>query len=135
MSLENSPRLDNPSKPVRNFSGWLQTLRPVLLALTALLVLFDIIFMVYKANPDRFRRAPGGMDGCVVTSGGAPVVATIWVGDISHPTDNDGCFFFAALNPGAQQLRVETSAGTLYKQTVTIKSGQAVGLGTLKIGP
>jgi hypothetical protein len=54
---------------------------------------------------------------------------------ISRATDENGCFFFASLNPGAHQFRVQTGAGILYKKTVTIKSGQAVALGTIQIGP
>jgi hypothetical protein len=68
MALENSPKLDNPSKPVRTFSGWVAILRrPVLLGLTTLLVLFDILFMAYKFAPGTFTRPPGGMDGYIST--------------------------------------------------------------------
>jgi hypothetical protein len=135
MAFENSPRLNNPSKPVRTFSSWLYKLRPALLALTVLLVIFDILFLVYKIAPDKFIRPFGGLDGCLVTSSGVPVTATVWVDNISNPTYEDGCFFFAMLTPGKHQFQIQTEAGIVYTQTVVIPSDQAVGLGTIQIGP
>jgi hypothetical protein len=136
MAFENSPKLDHPSKPVRTFSGWVAILRrPVLLGLTTLLVLFDILFMAYKFAPGTFTPPPGGMDGCLVTGSGAPFSATVSVDAITTPTDGNGCFFFAALKPGAHLMQVQSSAGIVYKQAITIISSQAVGLGTIKVAP
>jgi len=135
MTFENSPKLKNPSKPVRTFSGWIYTLRPVLITLSVLLVIFDILFLADKIAPEKFISPPGGMDGCLVTSSGAPVSATVWVDNISRPTYEDGCFFFAALKAGKHQFQVQTAAGIVYTQSVDILSDQAVALGTIQIGP
>ena len=51
MAFDNSPKLDNPSKPIRTFSGWVAILRrPVLLGLTTLLVLFCILWAPHGSN-------------------------------------------------------------------------------------
>jgi hypothetical protein len=76
--------------------------------LAILVVLFDILILAFRLVPKKFSRPPGGMDGCLVSGSGMP---------------------------GIRQFRVQTSVGTLFKQMVTIKSGQAVALGTVKIGP
>jgi len=135
MSFENSPQLNNPTKPVRTFSGWVYRLRPVLLAVAGLMVVFDILFVAYQISPESFHALPGGLDGCLVTGSGAPVAATVSVDGLSRTTFEDGCFFFAILSPGEHQFQVETQAGIVYSQTVTILSDEAVGLGVIQIGP
>ncbi|NTU54970.1 MAG: carboxypeptidase regulatory-like domain-containing protein [Anaerolineales bacterium] len=135
MAFENSPKLKNPSKPVRTFSGWVYSLRVALLGFTVLLVVFDFLFLAYKIEPDWFTRPSGGLDGCIATSSGAPVAATVWVDNNSRSTFEDGCFFFASLTPGEHQFQVQTEAGIVYIQTVDIPSDQAIGLGIIQIGP
>jgi hypothetical protein len=76
--------------------------------------------------------APGGMDGCLRSLAGAPLAATLRVGNQFTVTDPDGCFYFAALPAGTQTLRVELSAG-VWQQPVMIYSNQATGLGNLAI--
>ena len=76
--------------------------------------------------------APGGMDGCLRSLDGAPLAATLRVGDQFTVTDPDGCFYFAAVPAGTQTLRVELPAG-VWQQPVTINSNQATGLGNLII--
>jgi hypothetical protein len=75
---------------------------------------------------------PGGMDGCLSSLDGAPLAATLRVGDQFTVTDPDGCFYFASLPAGTQTLRVELPAG-VWQQPVTIYSNQATGLGDLAI--
>jgi hypothetical protein len=75
---------------------------------------------------------PGGMDGCLRSLAGAPLAATLRVGDQVTATDPSGCFYFAAVPAGNQTLRVELPAG-VWQQTVTIYSNQATGLGNLAI--
>ena len=135
MAFENSPKLGNSSKPERTFRGWVYKLRPALLILVAPLIILDLLFLVYKNNPERFTRPPGGLDGCLVRSNGAPVTATVWVDNISRPLYADGCFFFSALTPGKHTFRVQAVRGLVYSQTVVIPSNQAVALGNIQVEP
>jgi hypothetical protein len=75
--------------------------------------------------------APGGVDGCV-TADNQPVSAMVWVDDLSRHTFANGCFFFATLSPGDHALRIVLDNGSEWAQPITIKSGHAVGLGTLR---
>ena len=135
MAFQSSPKLDNPSKPVRTFSGWLYALRPAFLTLTVLLILFDIAYMALRTRGAGNPLPPGGLDGCITTKSGTPLVGTAKVGEVSSLTDENGCFFFPALQPGTQQLQITSDTGIVYQQAVSIVSNQAVELGTLKVGP
>jgi len=103
--------------------------------LTRLVIGLCVLLLVYIIGRALMPvPPPGGMDGCLRSPAGAPLTATLRVGDQVAVTDPNGCFYFAALPAGTQTLRVELSAG-VWQQTVTIYSNQATGLGNLAIDP
>ena len=134
MAFQNSPKLGNPTKPVLSLSGWLYRLRYLMAGLTFLLVVVDIL-VVLIVRPDQIDATVGGMDGCLTDGRGQPVAASVAIGDQVRSTTADGCFFFAQLPPGTQQLRVQVDGNVVYGQNVNILSGQAVGLNSIQVMP
>jgi hypothetical protein len=101
--------------------------------LTRLVIGLCVLLLVYIIGRAVIpAQAPGGMDGCLRSVAGAPLTATLRVGNQVATTDSGGCFYFAALPVGNQTLRVELPAG-VWQQPVTIYSNQATGLGNLAI--
>jgi hypothetical protein len=101
--------------------------------LTRLVIGLCVLLVVYIIGRALIPvPAPGGMDGCLNSADGAPLTATLRVGDQFTVAGPDGCFYFAALPAGNQTLRVELPEG-VWQQPVTIYSNQATALGNLAI--
>lgn len=135
MAFENSPSLKDPARKRFTLTGTLYKIRPLLLAGTGILILFDILFLIHLISPDTLSRPSGGLDGCLETMDGAPLAATVKIDNRSSSTFEDGCFVFQALSPGEHRLEVETDVGIIYIQMVTVRSDEAVALGTIEIQP
>jgi hypothetical protein len=136
MAFEHGPEIgENGITEHRSLRGWLNRHERALDIFIG--VLFIIIFFLASRvlYPSFLTSPPGGLDGCLTTSNGTPVSATVWVGNISRPTYADGCFFFPDLSPGMQQIRIETPSGQSSTQSVEVISGQAVGLGNILVTP
>lgn len=131
MAFENSPILgEDGVVERRSLRAWLALHRRWLIILAALFLLADAWLIVQLVRP----AAPGGLDGCVVTASGQPVVsAIIRAGQVERMTFADGCFFFPSLQPGTYQVSIATDGEVVWSQPVTIISGQAVGLETIRV--
>ncbi len=136
MAFEHGPEIgDNGITEHRSLRGWITRHERALDIIIGILFIVILFLAGRVLYPSFFKSSPGGLDGCLTTSNGTPVSATVWVGDISRPTYADGCFFFPNLSPGVQQIRIETVSGQSSTQSVEIISGQAVGLGNIFIAP
>ncbi|MFZ5820888.1 MAG: carboxypeptidase-like regulatory domain-containing protein [Chloroflexota bacterium] len=134
MAFEESPRFDGQEGGVRSsWRNWIARNRRWLLALAVLFLLVDALAAAFLLSPPVSRQPPGGLDGCLADANGQPLQATVRVGEVARSTYADGCFFFPALEPGSQQMRVETASGETFTQTVQIVPGKALGLGTISL--
>lgn len=136
MAFEHGPEIgENGITEHRSLRGWLTRHERALDIIIG--ILFIVIFFLASRvlYPSFLTSSPGGLDGCLTTSNGAPVSATVWAGDISRPTYADGCFFFSDLSTGMQQIQIETASGQSSTQSVEIISGQAVSLGDILVTP
>lgn len=130
MAFEQSPELgEGGIKSRQSLREWLVRNERALYVVTGILVL--IVFGMSARVLGIFSGKPGGLDGCIINAAGEPVTGVAQVDLIQSNIPADGCFFFAELPPGNHELVIQTSSGPSFKQTVTIVSGQAVGLGTL----
>lgn len=122
-------------KPISDLTtrGWLARNRRWLFALAGIVILLDVLAAGYFIVPAVLSGPPGGLDGCILSTSGEPVLATVRVGGVTRYTYEDGCFFFPELPPGPNQFNVETSAGVVLTQDVDILPGQAVALGTVRL--
>ncbi len=133
MHSERSPGFDQPKPRMpRITTGWIKRHRRSLWALLAVIVVVDLLVLAVFLSPG-MHEEPGGLDGCVATTAGTPLQTTVQVGDQRRTTFADGCFFFAALPPGRHQLRIETATGAISAVAVTIKAGEASGLGVITV--
>jgi len=135
MAFENSPKLGDKQGSTSTISGKVYKIRRALMIVVAVMLALNIVFLTYRIAPSILLGAPGGLDGCVVTTNGNPVAATVWVDDESQQTYADGCFFFSSVLPGKHQFRVDFLGETRHEQSIQILSGQALGLGTIQIAP
>ncbi|MBT3336867.1 MAG: hypothetical protein HN855_01815 [Anaerolineae bacterium] len=74
----------------------------------------------------------GGLDGCLVSSAGDPIIAEVLYADQSRETYEDGCFFFPYLPSGKGELTVRRGTEDLI-YPVKIIAKQAVMLGEVVI--
>jgi hypothetical protein len=94
-----------------------------------------LVLLVYLLSRDAGPGADvGGLDGCLRTPAGAPLVAEVRVHSQAGVMDADGCFFFSALPAGTQTLEVKLPSGT-WQRSVTIVAREAVGLGNVVVNP
>jgi hypothetical protein len=132
MAFEQSPGLgDDGIKSQQSVHEWLVGNERTLYAITGILVL--IVFVMSARVLGIFSGEPGGLDGCVVNATGGPVTGVVQVDLVQSNIPADGCFFFAELSPGSHELIIKISDGSSFKQSVSIVSGQAVGLGTITV--
>lgn len=134
MGFDQIPRYSGGT-PITDLSmrGWLARNRHWLLMLTIGVVLLDVLMTVYSVAPLILSGPPGGLDGCILSASGQPVLAKVRVGDAARETYTDGCFFFSELPPGSNQVAVETTYGVVLIKDVEIISGEAVALGTINL--
>jgi hypothetical protein len=138
MPLEDSPKITTPvqelltPEPAVPDPTLKQRKMRRLMIISTALCLVLIAYNLYQVATR--PPAPGGLEGCLVNLAGSLVQARIKVGQAAMVTGEDGCFFFAALPAGAQQLQIETSAGQ-WARSVVILSDQAVNLGSLSLNP
>lgn len=131
MSFENSPKVGKRPRTPFDWHAWVRRHRLVLLGICGLILMGNLVFLSIQVAPVMLAPEPGGVDGCIVNATGQPLGAIVMVNGLSRHTFADGCFFFAHLPPGEQSLSVSTDMGIRWTQPVVIKSGKAVGLGTL----
>ncbi len=131
MTLENSPHSGEPSKHL-SLSQWISQNRWAVLALMGVALVVGLVAIALQVRSVQPSSPPGGLDGCLVTSEGAPLVTTVRIGKVTRPTYENGCFFFPSVPPGTQQLVVTTPSGEVTL-AVTIVSNEAANLGTLPI--
>ena len=94
-----------------------------------------LVLLVYLLSRDAGPEGDvGGLDGCLRTPAGAPLVGEVRVRSQTGFMGDDGCFFFSALPAGSQTLEVKLPSGT-WQRSVTIVSGEAVGLGNVVVNP
>jgi hypothetical protein len=134
MAFENSPRLDKPSVTQVSFWGRVYQFRRIILVLAVIVVLISSAALAILLVPAIYATPPGGLEGCLINTSGAPLVTTVRSGTISAATDANGCFFFPSLPAGGQQLIVTTPAREV-NLPVTIVSNEATSLGTITINP
>lgn len=133
MPLENSPKIQ-PRLPITfDLRAWVRRHRRILFGAGMVLLALNLGVLALRATPTITALPPGGVDGCIKSANQQPVSATIWADTLTRRTFSDGCFFFAQLAPGEHTLRVVTDGGAEWAQPVTIKSGQAVGLGNVYV--
>lgn len=130
MAFEESPSFDDLAeepKEKKPFPAWLR--RVLLLTVVSLLT---ILLLIGGSRLGSRAAAPvGGLDGCLVNEAGNPVVAEVSFGQQSKQTDEDGCFFFAALPIGTGRLIVHLDEEYIFP--VEVINGQAVRLGDLVV--
>lgn len=131
MSLKNSPKIPRHPRPGFDLRAGIRRHRRAWLGVCVALVALNVGLLARQIAPAVTAPPPGGVDGCVRAANQQPIGATIWADDLARRTFADGCFFFARLTPGEHTLRFVADNGVAWTQTVTIKSGQAVGLGDL----
>jgi hypothetical protein len=134
MTFENSPRLDKPSATRVSFLGRVNQFRHLILFLAIIVLLVSSAAMAVLLIPVIDAQTPGGLDGCLVSAAGSPLVTTVHIGTVTAATDASGCFFFPNLPAGGQQLIVTTASGEV-SLPVTIVPNQATGLGTITVKP
>jgi hypothetical protein len=133
MAFDESPEFgESGIKSRPTLRRWLTRHERALYAVTGVLSVIMLLLSARVLGPS-FLSEPGGLDGCLANASGEPVTGTVRVGSITHPVYDDGCFFFAELSPGAHELTIETSDGTILKQAVEIVPGQAVELGVITL--
>jgi hypothetical protein len=134
MTLEQIPQYTG-GKPITDSSlrGWLGRHDVVLLVSIAVLLVLDAAVAGYFLTIG--RTSPGGLDGCLYTASGQPMPgATVAVGNYTTATYPDGCFFFAELPAGQNDLIVQGETGdVIFSQSVDIPSDQALGLGSITV--
>ncbi|MBP1467318.1 hypothetical protein EYB53_016515 [Candidatus Chloroploca sp. M-50] len=130
MRSDANPRLPQPRPGLEHFNrDWFHRRRFWIWGAVAGIVLLELLLVVWLLFP----AAPGGLDGCLASPEGAPVMAMVTVGTQRKATYADGCFFFAELPPGRQQVVLEPVVGAPVRFEVEIVSDQALTLGTLMI--
>ncbi len=129
--MENSPKLDGtPSVQVNLTKSVYNYRRSIILLVVTMGLLLTVAILVIS----RPREIPaGGLDGCVVSPDGVPLVAMVVVAKQSKSTFSDGCFFFADLPPGQHAVVIQPTLGGEWYGMVEIVSGKAVGLGEITI--
>jgi hypothetical protein len=132
MSLENSPKLGECPSFSFNLRAWIRRNQVTLFVVCGTILALNLGLLVFQVALMVTAPPPGGLDGCVVAVDDQPANAMVWVDDRSRHTFTDGCFFFATLSPGTHALRIILENGYEWTQPVSIKSGQAVGLNTLR---
>ena len=134
MTFENSPSLDayitSGKKPPHLNVVKIRVILYSVIGLLAI-ILIGVVFFYLATRPTELPV--GGLDGCVVSTDGVPLVSMVEVGKHSKPTLSDGCFFIAAIPPGEYQINIKPSLGGEWTQTIQIISGQAVALGEITI--
>jgi len=133
MAFDESPEFgESGIKSRPTLRRWLTRHERALYAVTGVLSVIVLLLAVRVLGPSFFGE-PGGLDGCLANGSGEPVTGTVRVGNVANSVHEDGCFFFAELAPGAHELTIETSDGTILKQAVEIVPGQAVELGVITL--
>lgn len=110
---------------------WIGRNKQWLVALVVLLVLVDALLVAYVWLPSLSAGELGGLEGCLATASGEPLLGTVSIADVVRSTSTDGCFFFSALPAGSQRMSIVTNSGASLEQRVRIVSGQAANLGTV----
>jgi len=132
MAFENSPKFDSPteSQPstlkdrmYKNRKKWIRG--GIIFAVVWLLAITALFLMT-----SNFLRPPGGAEGYIVTVTGEPADALLTIGNVSQRPYDDGYFFFAEVPPGEYEMIIETTYG-IWREPVTIISGQAVDMGKI----
>jgi hypothetical protein len=134
MAFENSPRLEDPSTSRVSFLGRIYQYRRIILLLAGLALFASLAALAILLIPVIYAVPPGGLDGCLISATGGPVVTSVHVGTASAITDASGCFFFPSLPAGGQQLIVTTPSREI-SLLITIVSNEATSLGTIPINP
>ena len=132
MAFENSPSLNDPEKPRTPFSRWLYLKRRSLLALVVVAGVLLLVVSGLAVGPALQAARPGGLDGCLQTPDGKPLVTTVTIGTFTRSTYADGCFFFASIAPGETQLVISTVPQAMLIP-VKIEANKAVDLGTITV--
>jgi len=134
VTFENSPSLDANStsgkKPPRLGAAKVRILLYSLMGLLVVIFL-GVVFSHLATRPSELPV--GGLDGCVISPDGVPLVSSVEIGKQNKSTFSDGCFFFAAVPPGEYLITIKPSLGGEWSQKITILSGQAVALGEITI--
>jgi len=135
MALEDSPELGKPSSTRVTFSGWFRKNKREISLLASVVVFVSLVVFFIEILPVFHPFAPGGLEGCVATKSGAPLVTTVRIGSVTRPTYDDGCFFFFPnISPGDHELIVALSSGEIILPIIII-SDQAISIGTIYVGP
>jgi hypothetical protein len=134
MDFENSPPLNYSKKPPRSFKRWLEKNRRIILAIIVVLIVSLLTAVFLMIAPTLHPQPPGGLEACLLTPGGKPVVTTVKIATFSRTTGLNGCFFFPSIPPGDYQLIISTTSRDV---TVPIKiiSNEAVDLESITIDP
>ena len=132
MAFENSPSLADPEKPRTPLSRWLYLHRRSLLALVVVGGVLLLVVSGLAVGPALKSAQPGGLDGCLQTTAGKPLVTDVTIGTFSRRTSADGCFFFASLPPADYQLVISATPHDL-SVPVKIEANKAVSLGSITV--
>ncbi len=134
MTFEDSPSIDaEPAETSKKINLDPRLIRRILWGGIGIWLIFLIgmVWLYFQSLPPKLPY--GGLDGCLVSETGEPVMAEIHLANQTRQTYENGCFFFAALQPGQYQLEITTAAGDTWQQSVNILPGEAVLLGQLVI--
>lgn len=128
MAFEENPEFgEGGIKSRQTLRRWLTQHERELYMVTGILTVIILLLSARVLGLSFFGK-PGGLAGCLVNTSGEPVTGAVHVDNITNPIYADGCFFFAKLTPGEHELAIETSDGAILKQTVNIRSEQALEL-------
>lgn len=135
MAFEESPQFENNSLKTRSsFRGWVSRHARLLIFLTASILLINLVFLAFLVLPV-WASPPGGVDGCLASPDGTPILASVSIGKNSKATSEEGCFFFVNLKSGWHTMTIITADGQTYKRSIEIISDQALELGTVQLAP
>ena len=135
MAFENSPGLQpHSARRVPFLTLVYQNQRMILITVGIVAVLGCLVIAVQLLPLFAAPPPTGGLDGCLATASGEPVVTMLQIDAVTRPSYADGCFFFPNLPAGQHELLIHTSAGSL-SLPVTILPDQSTGLGTITITP